>query len=62
MTKEDYNEAFNERAAIMEYEGQLPRAQAEYKARRCLDHKVNEGRHTRESRMAIYEINKMLNK
>lgn len=34
---DDYQEAWEERAAIMEYCGGLPRAEAEYRARRCLD-------------------------
>ncbi|MDY6979176.1 MAG: hypothetical protein SV201_04805 [Pseudomonadota bacterium] len=34
----DYQEAWEERAAIMEYCGGLPRTEAEYRARRCLDH------------------------
>ena len=64
MTQDEYNEAFEERAAIMEYEGQLPRTDAEHKARQCVNEEQNRKnlKDNPAHRMGIYEMKQILGK
>ena len=59
MTDEDYQEAFNERAAIIEYDAGLPRAEAEYRARRCLDPTINPAKDAIAEARRILKVDKM---